>query len=73
MDTYDFFLFSKLFDVVTQNNVCYDELYPITCVRYEKFTEQDNGSRSLYDAMYNYLLNNKETIKQELMPYESRS
>lgn len=66
MDTYDFFLFSKLFDVIIENNVCYDDLYPITCVWYEKFTDQDAGDGSLYDAMYNYLLNNKETIKQEL-------
>ena len=50
MDTYDFFLFSKLFDIIIKTKMPYDDLYPITCYYYEQFTNQDNDeSIGLYN------------------------
>lgn len=67
MDTYDFFLFSKLFDIIIKTKMPYDDLYPITCYYYEQFTNQDNDeSIGLYEAIETYLKNNKETIIKDL-------
>ena len=67
MDTYEFFLFSKLFDIIIKNSLPYDELYPVTCYHYELFANQDNNENiGLYQAIETYLINNKETIKKEI-------
>tara|TARA_R110000822_G_scaffold282836_1_gene404381 strand:+ start:47 stop:250 length:204 start_codon:yes stop_codon:yes gene_type:complete len=67
MDTYEFFLFSKLFDIIIKNKIPYDDLYPITCYYYEQFSNQDNDETiGLYEAIQRFLINNKETIKKEL-------
>jgi len=67
MDTYDFFLFSKLFDIIIKNSLPYDDLYPVTCYYYESFTNQDNDETiGLYEAIETYLISNKETIKNDL-------
>jgi hypothetical protein len=67
MDTYEFFLFSKLFDLYIQPNIPYDDLYPVTCFYYEIFTNKDNNYNiGLYQSIENYLIDNKELIKKQL-------
>jgi len=66
MEDYDFFLFSKLFDLIINLKLPYDDLHPITCFYYEKFTFQDNNNDiGLYDAITNYLNDNKQAIRYE--------
>lgn len=63
MDTYNFFLFSKLFDIHIRTNMTYDDLYHVTCNHYEAFESQDhNFDIDLYEAIDKYLKENAENI-----------
>ncbi len=67
MDTYNFFLFSKLFDIHIRTNMPYDDLYPITCYHYKQFANQDDDeSIGLYEAIDEYLKENAEDIIKTL-------
>jgi len=67
MKSYDFFLFSKLFDVVINTDIEYDLLYAIVLDWYNKFDDIESYyDMNLYDAILDYLNQNKEIIRQSI-------
>lgn len=63
MKSYDFFLFSKIFDLIIKSDLEYDILYQITIEWYNKFDDIESYyDMNLYDAIVEYITENKQAI-----------